>query len=368
MIPLDKAIVTKEMLDAATDALANEPPLFGESVSRFENDFARFCGTAFAVSTGSGTDALSFILRALGVKGSMVLTSPMTYIATANAAVHAGAEPVFCDVEYASGNIAPEAAGRAIAKGRRIKALVPVHLHGIPARMDDLNGLAERKGILVVEDACQAHGALYGGRRAGGMAHAAAFSFNPFKNMTVCGEGGMVTTNDEKLAQKVRALADSGRETPYTHEHAIIGFSSRMSSVSAAIGMVQLRHLEEWNDDRRRIARMYSAALAGIPGISLPPPESARMKPAYNKFAIRLPGREARDAMKESLRSQGVECDSHFPIPVHLQPPYRAMGHAAGEFPDAERFADTTLSLPMYVGMTEDEIKRVCTAIGAASA
>ncbi|MEW6723252.1 MAG: DegT/DnrJ/EryC1/StrS family aminotransferase [Candidatus Micrarchaeota archaeon] len=369
MIPLDKTIITREMIDAAADSLANEPPLFGESVSRFEEEFARFCGTDFAVSVASGTDALIFSLMAGGLKGKRALTTPSSYVATANSAFHAGGEPVFCDIDPETNNISPEKIEMALAKKTNkksaISALVPVHLHGYPADMGRIMELAERKKLFVVEDACQAHGAFWAGRRVGSIGHAGAFSFNPVKNMTVGGEAGMITTNDQKLAKDVRMLADAGRESIYTHEHAIVGFSSRLNSVNAAIGRVQLRLLDGWNEKRRWAASEYRRQLKQISGsaIRLPAEESAEIVPAYNKFAIRTITEKERDSLKDFLYLRGIESDSHYPIPIHLQPPYKKMGYEKGDFPIAERFADTTLSLPMYIDITAEEITVVCDAV-----
>jgi dTDP-4-amino-4,6-dideoxygalactose transaminase len=359
MIPLDKTIMTGEMVGAAADALYNEHPLFGESIQRFEEEFARFCGTDYAVAVGSGTDALTFALMAGGLRGRKALTTPSSYIATANSAFHAGGEPSFCDIDGKTNNIPPEKIESALAKktDNKIAAIVPVHLHGYPADMDDIMGIAEKKGLFVVEDACQAHGAAIGGKMAGAAGHAAAFSFNPVKNMSVGGSAGMVTTDDGKIAKTVRMLADAGRESIYTHEHKIVGFSSRMNTVNAAIGRVQLRLLPEWNRKRREAAAEYARGLAGVKGIALPLMGSGKALPAFNKFAIKT---ERRDALKDFLYSSGIECDAHYPIPIHLQPPYRKMGYKKGDYPQAERFADTTLSLPLFIDMTKEEIAFVC--------
>lgn len=362
MIPLDRTIITQEMIDAAVDALANEPALFSESIARFEEEFARFCGVEYAVSVNSGTDALTFSLMAAGVKGKHVLTVPSSYIATANAAFHAGGKPVFCDIDPATNTVDPAEAEKALKKDRKIKAIIPVHLHGYPAAMREIMEIAERREIFVLEDACQAHGAMYFGKRAGALGHAGGFSFNPFKNMTVAGDGGMVTTNDSRVAEKVRMLADSGRRNPYTHEHDLLGFTSRLDSVRAAIGRVQLRHLDNWNEQRRVAARSYQKLLGGLDTLSMPPSETPDVKPAFNKFAVRIKNGK-RDDLKAFLHEKKIESDSHYPIPIHLQPPYRALGYKRGDFPEAERFADSTLSLPMAAGITEEEIKTVCSTL-----
>jgi len=353
MIPLEKTIITKEMLDAAANALANEDLLFGEDVSKFEEEFAEFCRTDHAVSVGSGTDALTFSLLAIGVKGKEVLTNPASYIASANAAYHAGGKPVFCDINDNNG-MDPARIRKTVS--RKTKAIIPVHLHGHPEDMMRMMEIARKRNIAVIEDACQAHGARYFGARVGSIGDIGCFSFNPVKNMTVAGEGGMVVTNDGKLAKRIRMLADSGRESVYSHKHKIIGFSSRMNTVNAAIGRVQLKHLDEWNNQRRKAAKEYFKQLDGV-GVGLPPKETKDIKPVFNKFAIKV---KSRNRLKRYLWDNGVECDAHYPIPIHLQPPYN---YRKGSFPNAERFARTTLSIPMFPGITKREINEVCSLI-----
>jgi perosamine synthetase len=362
MIPLDKTVITKEMIDASAESLANEPPLFGESIAKFEEEFARFCGTAHAVTVASGTDALVFSLIAAGIQGKNALTTPASYIATANAAIHAGGKPIFCDIDPKTNNISPSEIAKTIKKTKKTGAVVPVHLHGYPAAMNEIMETAERRGLVVIEDAAQAHGALYFGKRAGSIGHAGCFSFNPVKNMTVGGEAGMIVTNDDKIAKKARMLADAGRENPYTHEHTIVGFSSRINTANAAIGRVQLKYLNDWNEERRRAAGEYRRRLADL-DIALPPDESEDIVPVYNKFAAKAKNKKERDSLRDHLYNSGIESDSHYPIPIHLQPPYKKMGYKKGDFPNAERFADTTLSLPMYVGMADPDIGFVCEKI-----
>lgn len=363
MIPLDRVIMSKDMLSAAADALANEDLLFGESVTRFEGEFAAFCRTDYAVSVNSGLDSLVFSLLSVGVKNKRVLTTPSSFIATASCAFHAGGMPEFCDIRAADNGIDPLNIRKALAKrnGKKAGAIIPVHLHGFPAEMESIMEISDRYGVPVIEDACQAHGAIFAGKRAGAIGHAAAFSFNPFKNMTVGGDGGMVTTNDARIAENVRMLGDSGRKNPYTHEHEVVGYTSRLNSVKAAIGRVQLRKLEAWNERRREIAALYSRGLEGIDGLTLPSLGSeGRIVPVFNKYAVKT---ERREGLKKHLEDQGIQCDAHYPIPIHLQPPFRRLGYKEGDFPEAERFAATTLSLPMYVEMNGGEIRAVCDAI-----
>lgn len=346
--------MTKEMIDAAIFSLENESALFGESVTKFEEEFARFCGTDYAVSVGSGSDALMISLVALGVKGN-VLTTPMSYVATANTSIHAGAKPVFADVKE-NGNIDPKEIAKVLKKDK-IKAIVPVHLHGYPAEMNEIMELAG--DIAVVEDACQAHGARYYGKRVGSIGTVGCFSFNPVKNMSVGGTAGMVVTNDEELANKIRMLADAGRKDVYSQEHELVGFSSRMNTVNAAIGRVQLRYLDRWNERRRDAARVYRKMLGDVEWLELPMCEK-NIEPVYNKFAIRT---KKRDELASFLIDNEVQCDGHYKIPIHLHLPYRKLGYKKGDYPNAEKFADTTLSLPMYPEIKLEEIEEVCRKI-----
>jgi perosamine synthetase len=352
MIPLERTIITDEMVDAAANALTSEDLMFGESVYKFEDEFAAYCGVEYAVSMGSGTDALLFSLLALGVKN--ILTTPASFVATANVAALAGGKASFADIGK-DNNLSPDSCKTVISKNKKIKALVPVHLHGYPAMMDELMDLAEKNNMHMIEDACQAHGAVYKGMAVGSIGDVGCFSFNPVKNMTVGGAGGMAVTNDEKLAHKIRVLADGGRESIYTHVHASVGYSSRINTVNAAIGRVQLRHLDEWNQMRRDAAKHYYKLLEGMAG--LPLGETDDIIPVFHKFAVKI---ENRDSVMEKLRDAGIDCDAHYPIPIHLQPPYN---HKKGSFPNAERFADTTLSLPLFPGITKEEIEEVANSL-----
>lgn len=352
MIPLEKTIISQEMVDAAADALTSEDLMFGESVYNFEDEFARFCGCDYGVSVGSGTDALLFSLIALEMKGKEVLTTPASFVATANVALLAGGKPVFADIGK-DNNLSPAESAKAIGKNKKIRAMIPVHLHGYPCHMDELSEIAEKKDIAVIEDACQAHGAYYKGERAGSIGTVGCFSFNPVKNMTVGGAGGMAVTNDEKLAKKIRCLADCGRKSIYSNVHPVLGYSSRINSVNAAIGLVQLRYIDEWNESRRNAAKKYYKLLRDVDA-EVPLGETGDITPVFHKFAIKI---KNRDRIMGELRSAGIDCDAHYPIPIHMQPIYN---YKKGSFPAAEKFADTTLSLPMFPGITEKDIRTVC--------
>lgn len=349
-IPQTRPIMSDEMIEAAADALANERLVMGESVFRFEEEFARYIGTDHAVSVSSGTDALILASIALGVRGREVVTTPFSFIATANAVVHAGATPVFADV-LPDGNIDPAE----IRVGRDTAAVMPVDLYGLPARMD---AIADAAGpdVKIIEDACQAHGAVYKGKRCGAWGDAGCFSFYPTKNMTVGGDGGMVTTNDERLANDVRKLRDCGRVSRY--EHDVFGFTSRLNAANAAIGRVQLRHLDEWNERRRALARRYAARLGDVAQLTLPPMGTRDVTPVFHLFAVQC---DDRDALAAHLASKGIDTAVHYPTPIHLQPAYRdAYGFTRGSYPISEKLAATVLSLPLFPELKEEQVDVVC--------
>jgi perosamine synthetase len=350
-IRLSKPVLTREMERAALDALRNEPFVFGESVHKFEEEFAKYCGVDHAVSTNSGTEALHLALIALGVKGGQkVITTPATFIATSNAILHAGATPVFADIDPQTYNIDPEAIEKLVDKETR--AIIPVHLYGYPADMDSINEVATKHGLHVIEDACQAHGALYKGRKAGSLGDVACFSFYPTKNMTVGGDGGMLVTNDEKVAAKVAKLRDCGRKSRYVHD--VIGFTARMNSVNAAIGRVQLKHLDQWNEKRRRNANAYYSLLSDVDELILPPHGDSAIRSASYLYTLRA---ENRDGLQKWLELNGIQCGIHFPIPVHLQPVYQELfGYKAGAYPRSEELCRTCVSIPVHPALTRNEV------------
>ena len=349
-IPLARPIVTEEMIQAMAQALRDERLVLGESVFKFEEEFARYIGTEHAVSVSSGTDALTLTMLALNVRAREVITTPFSFVATATSVVHAGATPVFADV-LQDGNIDPAE----VMPVRETAAVLPVHLYGNPARMDEMIEAAGPK-VRIIEDACQAHGASYKGKKCGAWGDAGCFSFYTTKNMTVGGDGGMVTTDDERLANDLRKLRDCGRVSRY--EHDVFGFTSRLNTANAAFGRVQLRHLDEWNERRRTIARRYSERLKDVMEIKLPPLEVRDVVPVFHLFVIRCGDR---DALAKHLANNGVETAVHYPIPIHLQPVYRdAYGFGRGSYPASERMADTALSLPLFPGMEDEQVDEVC--------
>lgn len=352
-IPLVKPIFDEEMSEAAIQALQNERFVLGESVYKFEQEFARYCGTKFAISTASGTAALTLTLLAISASRSEVVTTPMSFVASANSIIHAGAIPKFADITIQTCTIDPRNVNQVLTE--RTKAVMPVHLYGYPAEMDELCMIALDHKLTVVEDACQAHGAVYDGKKIGSIGHAGCFSFYPSKNMTVGGDGGIVVTNDESIAGAVLSLRDCGRIKGNKYIHDVIGFTERMNTVQAAVGRVQLRHLDEWNRKRTEIARQYDELLSDLSDVVSTPPEgSSKIRPAYHMYVIKC---QRRDDLLAWLEQRGVECGVHYPIPIHLQPAYQAMfGYKGNEFPNSERLCKEVLSLPIHPTLSREEV------------
>ncbi|MDE1804686.1 MAG: DegT/DnrJ/EryC1/StrS family aminotransferase, partial [Candidatus Micrarchaeota archaeon] len=348
----------------SVDAIKNERWLRGKSVKEFEAEFAKYVGARHAVAINNGTMALILSIMAMDIgEGDVVITPPLSFIATANSVIFARAKPVFVDIDPKTFNIDVRQLEQEIAKhGGRVKAIMPVHLYGYPAEMDEIMAIAKRHNIKVIEDACQAHGASYKGRMAGSIGDAAAFSFFPSKNMTVFGDGGMVTTNDQTLSETLDCLRDCGRDmkTGNMHLHIRIGHTARMASSHAAIGKVQLESLDKWVGKRRRVAKLYNRMLKGVGDVVTPPKETAEIKPAYHLYVIRT---KRRDELKAYLEKNEIECAINFPIPIHLQPPYRAMGYKEGMYPHAEAAANEVLSLPMHQNLKKDDVEYVVNTI-----
>lgn len=350
-IPLMKPAFDKEMEKAAVDALSSERFVLGESVFRFEEEFAKYCNVDYAVSTNSGTDALRIALLALGIIPKLqVITTAASFIATSNAVLHAGAAPTFADINMETYTVDPQKIEQAIEA--RTKAVIPVHLYGYPAEMFSISDVARKHGLYVVEDACQAHGAHYQGKKVGSLGDVACFSFYPSKNMTVAGDGGILVTNNRKLASKSAKLRDCGRKSQYIHD--LIGYTSRLNTVNAAVGRVQLKHLDEWNEKRRRNAEAYGRLLSDVVELTLPPKGNRKTRPVYHLYVVRT---EHRGDLKKWLESKGVQCGVHYPLPIHLQPIYRKMyGFRKGMYPMSEELCKTCLSIPMYPELSKNEI------------
>ncbi len=353
-IPLAMPAIDEEMIDAAINALQNEMLVMGESVHKFEEEFARFIGTKEAVSTNSGTMALSLAIMGAGIKkGEKVLTPTFTFIATSNAVIHAGARPVFADISLKDYLLDPERVEERLKKGD-VRAVIPVHLYGKPADMDRFMELKEKYEVSIIEDACQAHGAYYGGKRAGSIGDFGTFSFYSIKNMTVGGDGGMVTLNDEDIAEKLRSIRDCGRKGKYEHIH--VGYTARLNTVNAAIGRVQLRKLDSWNEKRRHIASIYREKLKDVEEITLPPEDDEKSKSVYHLFVIRTKKEGERDELMKYLKDNGIGVGIHYPIANHMQPIYMELfGYRGGEYPNSETAAANVLSLPMFPLLKDDE-------------
>lgn len=325
----------------------------GPYVEKFEEEFAAFCGSKWAAGVGSGTDALWLALLALGVgPGDEVVTVPNSFIATAEAISLCGARPVFVDIDEASFTMDPALLAKAITE--RTKVIIPVHLYGQTADMDPILAVADRYGIAVLEDACQAHGAEYKGRRAGSLGHAACFSFYPGKNLGAYGEAGCVVTKDEHLAKKIKMLRDHGQSRKYYHN--LIGTNGRMDGIQGAVLTVKLKYLDNWNKLRRSHALLYKRGLMDVPEVMVPR-EMDYASHVYHVFAVRC---KKREELKNSLNHSGVECGVHYPVPIHLQEAYTAKGEALGRYPVAEQCAQELLSLPMFPELTEEEIRYIC--------
>jgi dTDP-4-amino-4,6-dideoxygalactose transaminase len=346
----------KPEIDAAVgEVLASTQFVLGREVAAFEEEFAAYCGSGYGAAVNSGTSALHLALLAAGIgPGDEVITVPFTFVATVAAIRYSGAQPVFVDIDPVTYTMDHNLLERAITP--RTKAIMPVHLYGHPADMDPILQTARRHGLLVIEDAAQAHGAEYKGKKVGGIADLACFSFYPGKNLGAYGEGGIVMSNNREWTDKVRMLRDWGQSKRYHHD--VLGFNYRMEGFQGAILRVKLRYLEAWTNARRANAALYNRSLNSS-GIQTPI-ESANARHVYHVYAIRS---EGRDSLAGSLRDAGVQTGIHYPIPVHLQVGYRDPRYGAGDFPHSERVANEVLSLPMYPELTESQVEAVCEAV-----
>lgn len=360
-ISLAQPIVTEEMRDEADRVLREEFFVGGDSVEAFESEFADYVGTNYAVAVDSGTRAIQLALEAAGIgEDDTVLTTPATFVATANAIHHAGADVRLVDVNLDTYTIDVETAKSVLAE-ESIDAVIPVHLYGYPVDVPALREAAP--DIPIIADACQAHGAAHGDTLVGALSTLSCFSFYPSKNMTVAGDGGIVTVDDTETAERLRSLRDVGREEGQSrYEHPRIGYTARLNTVNAAIGREQLRHLDDWNERRKEIAARYADGLAGIGDLNLPPTGDAEYTPAWYLYVVRT---DYREALASYMEKQGVETGIHYGTPVHLQPPYRERGYVPGDFPASETWAETVLSLPMHPELSDEEIDYVVDTIAA---
>ena len=328
----------------------------GPFVSNFESDFATYCGCTDVVGVGSGTEALWISLMASGVgPGDEVITVPNTFIATAEAITFAGARPVFVDIDEETYTMDPNLLAQAITP--RTRAVIPVHIYGQMCDMDPIMEIARHKNLFVIEDACQAHGAEYKGKRAGSIGDAGCFSFYPGKNLGACGEAGAIVTNNGKLAERARVFRDHGQKLKYYHS--IVGWNARMDGFQAAILQRKLTYLPNWTDARRRHAALYRRLLANIDDVIVPV-EAEYGRHVYHVFAVRI---DRRDHVLSQLQKNHVQCGIHYPVPIHLQDAYADHGYRVGSFPITEAVAKQLISLPMYPELTVAQIEFVCDEI-----
>ena len=366
----------QELTAVFQKALRSAGFIGGTMVEEFEKAFATFCGAEYAIGVSSGTDALRFALMACGVQtGDVVVTVPNTFIATTEAISQAGALPEFVDIDEQTYNMDPAKLAEYLQKqctvddagtlvscrsGRPVTAVVPVHLYGQMADMDPILELAERYRLLVIEDACQAHGAEYFSRKrdrwmkAGSMGRAAAFSFYPGKNLGACGEAGAATTNDAGIARTMKMLRDHGQAIKYYHD--VEGYNGRLDAIQAGFLHVKLAYLAKWNAERRERAAEYKRLLKSVDGVLVPPCEPSWSRAVYHLYVVRTADREG---LMEHLKKAGIGTGIHYPIPLHLQKAYTSMQYGPGDFPVTEKAAAEIVSLPMFPQLKADQQARV---------
>ena len=345
--------IRPEIDEAVARVLASTAFVFGEDVGELEREFAEFCGTNDACAVANGTDALHIALRAHGIgPGDEVVTVANTFIATGEAILLVGAKPVFVDVDAETYTMDPRCLEAAITP--RTRLILPVHLYGHPADMTAIGEIARRHGLPVLEDAAQAHGAEWRGRRAGALGHAACFSFYPTKNMGAYGDAGMVTSSDGEFLARVRQIANHGAGT-HQYDNVVLGTNSRLDTLQAAILRVKLRHLERWTEERRSRATAYSRALEGVPGVTLPR-EREGARSSWHLYTIRAP---ERDALQAHLRERGIASAVHYPRPIHLQPSMAAAGGEVGDLPVSEQVSREVLCLPTYPELSDEDVERI---------
>ena len=346
MIPFFVPEFTKEMEDAAIGALKNETSVMGESVAKFEEEFARYIGTKYAISVNSGNSALQLSLLSLNIgKESKVITSTNSFIASANCILMTGSKPILCDINYDDGNMDIK------STNEKPDAIIPVHIYGNPCDLESIKNVSETYKVPIIEDACQAHGAVYEQKKVGGLGDIGCFSFYPTKNMTVCGDGGMVTTNNEEIKNEIESLRDNGRKTRTEHDK--LGFTMRLNTVSAAIGRVQLETLENKNKRRREIVSLYKKFLNEDCILS----ENPKGMSVYHQIVLK---HKKRDEIFSHLSKNNIGTAIHYPIPIHMQPLYKNLGY---NLPISEKFSNEVLSLPSYPGLEDDSIKVICEKI-----
>ena len=337
---------TDEMEEAVIHALRNESFVGGESVSKFEEEFARYTGTKHAVSVSSGNSALQISLMAIGISdGSKVITPTNSFIASANCILMTGAKPILCDINYDDGNMDIK------STNEKPDAIIPVHIYGNPCDLDSIKEVSETHKAPIIEDACQAHGAIYDQKKVGSLGNVGCFSFYPTKNMSVCGDGGMVTTNNEEIKNKIESLRDNGRTTRTEYDK--LGFTMRLNTVSAAIGRIQLHTLDEKNKRRRELASMYKKFLGDDYMLN----ENTKGTSVYHQIIIK---HKKRDEILSHLSKNNIGAAIHYPIPIHKQSLYENLGCS---LPISEKFSNEVLSLPSFPQLKDDDVKIICEKI-----
>ncbi len=349
--------IKKEIDVAIKKVISQSAFIHGDEMKKFEEEFAQFCGVKYGVGVASGSVALDLAVMALGIgSGDEVILPAHTFVATAEAVSHIGAKPIFVDINERTYNIDSLLIEKAITQ--KTKAIIPVHLYGLPADMDPILKIAKKNKLKVLEDSAQAHGSEYKGKRIGSFGKAAIFSFFPAKVLGCYGDGGMIVTDNKKMADKVSLLRDHGRIEKYTHQ--IIGYGLRMDNLQAAILRVKLRHIDEWIKKRRELVTFYNRLLAETPVVT--PFEPDDFKSVYYVYTIRV---KNRDRVQEKLKEKGIATQIYYPIPLHLQPAYRHLGYQKGDLPTTEKVCQEILSLPLYPELKLVQIKKIINAIKA---
>lgn len=345
----------KELNTAVLRVVGSSQFILGQEVSDFEEKFARFCDAGYAVGVDNGVSALELGMRALGIRtDDEVLTPVNSFIASSSSITFTGATPCLVDCDEETFNIDLQDAERRLSK--KTRAIMPVHLYGQPAQMEEIKTFAKRHNLFIIEDACQAHGAVYKGRRVGSFGDIAAFSFYPGKNLGAWGDAGCLVTNSKKISQTVSQMRNYGQKEKYHHK--FVAWNRRMDTIQAAVLLVKIKYLDRWNKKRQEIAKKYRQRLSGL-SIALPVTAPGRTH-VYHQFVIRSP---KRDLLKEHLAKKGIATGIHYPIPIHLQEAYKSLGYKKGDFPVAEKVSKEILSLPMYPEMTDKQIDYVVEAV-----
>lgn len=347
-------LLKKELMESIEKVIDSSQFILGPEVAKLEEEFAKYIGTKYAVALSSGTAALQLSMAALGIKpGDEVITTPFTFIATADTIAALGAKPVFVDIDPKTFNINPAKIEEKITK--KTKAIIPVHLYGQPADMDAILKIAKKYKLFVIEDACQAVGAEYKNEKAGTLGDIACFSFFPIKNLGACGDGGIITTNNQELAEKIKMLRVHGSKGKYIHE--FLGYKARFDTIQAAIVLAKLKYIDEWNSKRIAIAKKYSQSLASK---VVCPCLAPKIKHVYQQYTIIVPNR---NKLQDYLKSKEISTGIHYPLPLHLQQAFKYLSYKEGDFPEAEKAAKEVLCLPIYPELTEEQVDYIIKSI-----